>query len=69
VSGEDRIRTDHVKGSIDVTLIVDKMRENRPRWFRHKIRLEETKAAREVIKIKVEGKRGRTKKWWLDTII
>jgi len=32
------------------------------------MRQEETKAVRVVIKMNVEGKRGRSKKRWLDTI-
>jgi hypothetical protein len=38
--------------------IVDKMTENRLRWFEHVIRREETNAVRVVLKINVEGKRG-----------
>lgn len=30
---ENRIRNEHVRGSIGVTLIVNKVRENRLRWF------------------------------------
>jgi len=35
---EDRIRNEYIGRSIGVTLIVDKMRENKLRWFGHVIR-------------------------------
>jgi hypothetical protein len=38
---------------------MDKMRENRVRWFGHVIRREETKAARVVMKINIERNKGR----------
>jgi len=68
VTREDRIRNDYVKCSSDVASIADKMRGNRLRWFCHKMRREEPKEVRLVIKINVEGKRGRPKMRWLDTI-
>jgi hypothetical protein len=68
---EDRIRSKYVTVSIDVAaLIVYKMRENRLRWFGHKMRQNKTKTVIVVIKLNVEGKRGRErpKKRRLDTI-
>jgi hypothetical protein len=67
---EDRIRNEYVRGSIGVATIVDKMRENRLRWFGHLMRRQETKVVRAVMKINVEGKQARVrpKKRWLDTI-
>jgi hypothetical protein len=51
-----------MKSSIGVASIMNKMRENRLRWFGHAMRRE--------MKINVEGKigKGRPKKKWLDTI-
>ncbi|XP_050534488.1 uncharacterized protein LOC126901782 [Daktulosphaira vitifoliae] len=68
VTREDRIRNEHIRGSIDVTSIVDKMRENRLRWFGHVMRREELEAIRTVIAMNVEGRRGRgrPKKRWKD---
>jgi len=36
---------------------MDKMRDNRPRWFRDEMKRKETKAVRVVIKMNVEGKK------------
>jgi len=49
---------------------MDKMRENRLGWLGHIMRREETSAARVVVKMSVEGKRGRgrLKKRWLESI-
>jgi hypothetical protein len=70
VTREYRIRNKYVRSSIDVVSIVDKMRKNRLRWFGHVMRRKETKAVRVVIKMNIEGKRGRRrpKKRWLDMI-
>jgi len=57
VTREDKIRNGHVRGSVCVASIVDKMRENKLRWFGHVMRRGETKAVRMVMKMNVEGKR------------
>jgi hypothetical protein len=36
---------------------VEKMRENRLRWYKHVIKREETNAVRVIMKMNVEGKR------------
>jgi len=38
VTKEDRIKNEYVSGSIGVVPIVDKMRENRLKWFGHLMR-------------------------------
>jgi len=70
VTREDRIRNKCVRDNIGVTSIVVKIKENRLRWFGHVMRREETKAVKVVMKMNVEGKRGRgrPKMIWLDTI-
>ena len=70
VTREDRIRNEYIRGSIGVSSIVEKMRENRLRWFGHVRRREETEAVRVVMDMNVVGKRGRgrPKKRWLDGI-
>jgi hypothetical protein len=35
VTREDKIRNEYVRSNISVTSIVDKMRENRPKWSEH----------------------------------
>lgn len=53
---ENRIKVKCVK-SFGVTLIVDKMKTNRLKWFWHVMRKEETEAVRAVIKINVKKKK------------
>lgn len=48
-----------MRGSIGVASIMDKIRKTILRWFGHVMRWEETKAVRVVIKMNVEGKKGR----------
>ncbi|XP_050548275.1 uncharacterized protein LOC126909909, partial [Daktulosphaira vitifoliae] len=57
VTREDRIRNKYIRGTIGVVLTVDKMRENRLRWFGHVMRKEESETIRTVIEINVEKKR------------
>jgi len=49
---------------------VDKMREKILRWFGHVMRRKQTEAVRVIMKINVEGSRGkeRPKIRWLDKI-
>jgi hypothetical protein len=70
VTRKNRIRNEYMSGSIGVASIVDKIRVNRLRWFRHVMRREETKSIRTIMKMNVKGKRGRSrpKKRWLYTI-
>jgi nonsense-mediated mRNA decay protein 3 len=52
VSREDRIKNEYVRGSIGVASILDKMRDNRLRWFGHVMRREETNAVKVIMKMK-----------------
>ena len=61
VTREDKIRNEYIRGSIGVASIVDKMRENRLRWFGHVLRREETEAVRLVREMHVVGKKGEGK--------
>jgi len=67
---EDKIKNEYVIGSTGVALIVDKMKKNRLKWFGHVIWKEVSKAVRTVIKLSMEGRRGRgrLKKKWLNRI-
>jgi len=69
VTREERIRNEYLRDS-NVASIVEKMRENRLRWFGHVMRGEEMEIVKVVMTINVVGKRerGKPKKRWLDTI-
>jgi len=58
VTREDRVRNQYGRGAIGVASIIDKMRENRLRWFGHGMRQGETKAVR----VGYENKRRREKR-------
>jgi len=70
VTRDDKIRNGYIKGSIRVVSTVDKMRENRFRWFGHVMRKESLNAVTAVMEMNVEGRRGRKrpKKKWFDAI-
>jgi len=51
-----------------VATIVNKMREDRLRWFGHDLRREEIEAVRLVKEMCVEAKGGRSQKRWLHVI-
>jgi len=62
MSGEprkDRIRNKYVRDSTGIVSVVNKMKENRLRWSGHMTRRNKTSKSREVMKMNVEGKRGR----------
>jgi len=48
---KNRIRNEYVRGSIGVTSIVDKMRENRFRWFGHVISGENSEPVRMAVRL------------------
>lgn len=50
--------------------MVAKMRENRLKWFGHMMKREETETIRVIMRINLEGRRGRgrPKKKWFYTI-
>lgn len=56
---EDKIRNEYVRDSIGVVSVVEKMRENRLRWFGYVMRRKEIKIVKVVMKMNVEGNRGR----------
>jgi len=67
---KDRVRNKYIEESIRVASFMDKMRENKLRWFGHVMRREDSGAVRTVMELSVKGriKRGRPKKKWLNTI-
>jgi hypothetical protein len=48
VTREDRIWNEYLRGSIGMVSIVEKMRENRLKWFWHVMRREKTNAVRNL---------------------
>lgn len=67
---EGRIINEYIIGSIEVTSIVDKLRENRLRLLGHVLRREMDEAVKIVINMNVEGNRERKrhKKRWFEVV-
>lgn len=57
VKREYRIRNEYVSGNIRVVSILDKMKQNRFKWFSYIKRREISEAVNTVIELSVEGKR------------
>ncbi|XP_064080729.1 uncharacterized protein LOC135197642 [Macrobrachium nipponense] len=70
VTKKDKIRNEHVRGTVKVTEASKKVQEARLRWYRHLMRREEQHMAREVMDVEVDGtqRRGRPKTRWRDCI-
>jgi hypothetical protein len=67
----DRLRNDHVRGSLKVAPIASKAQESRLRWYGHILRRDEENIGRNVLDMEVGGKRrrGRPKTRWRDVIV
>lgn len=62
---EDRIKIEYIKGCMGMAAsILDKVRENRLRWFGHVLKREKSKAIGTIMEMNVKRKkkRGRPKK-------
>ena len=72
VTLRDRVRNEHIRGSVKVTEVSKKVQEARLRWFGHIMRREdeEQHVAREAMIMEVEGirRRGRPRVRWRDCI-
>ena len=70
VTRMDRVRNDHIRGTVKVTEVSKKVQEARLRWYGHLMRREEQHVAREVMDMEVDGtrRRGRPKTRWKDCI-
>ena len=66
VTRADRIRNEHIRGSLGVADIKDKLRENRLRWYGHVVRRTEDNIVRRVLDMDLGVKmgRGRPKQCW-----
>ena len=70
VTRMDRVRNEHIRGSVKVTEASKKVQEARLRWYGHLMRREEPHVAREVMDTEINGtrRRGRPKTRWKDCI-
>ena len=70
VTRMDRVRNEHIRGTVKVTEASKKVQEARLRWYGHLMRREELHVAREVMDIEINGtrRRGRPKTRWKDCI-
>jgi hypothetical protein len=67
----DKIKNEHIRGTVKVNEIASKIQESRLRWFGHlKRRNDEAHIGREVMDMRVEGirKKGRPRTRWKDVI-
>ena len=66
----DHVTNEHVRESLGVAPIEEKMRESRLRWYGHVLRANTQSVARRAYDLNPDGRRpqGRPKKRWLDTI-
>lgn len=56
---EDRIRNEHIRESVKTASTMEKMRENRLRWFGHVMRRNNSEAVTIVMVINVDEKSGK----------
>ena len=70
VSRRDRLRNDHVRGSLKVTGLGRKIQERRLCWYGHVMRREVGYVGRRTMDMLVEGKRrrGRPRLRWMDKL-
>ena len=70
VSLKDKIRNDEIRRRCGVLSIAEKVREARLRWCGHVMRRSEEESIRSIMKLNIEGNRGRgrPKKRWLDCV-
>ena len=70
VTRMDRVRNEHIRGTVKVTETSKKVQEARLRWYGHLMRREEQHVAREVMDMVVDGtrRRGRPKTRWKDCV-
>ena len=67
VAKKDKIRNEHVRGSVKVAPVTTKITEKRLKWYRHVKRRDEGHVIRRMLDAPVPGKmRGRQKTRWKD---
>ena len=67
---KDRIRNEHIRGSLKIASISIKVKEARMRWYGHVRRRGEEDPARRMMEMDPPGarRRGRPKMRWLDCV-
>ena len=70
VTRKDRIKNEHVRGTVKVGQISRKVRESRLRWYGHVKRREDAYVGRRVLEMELPGKRkvGRPKRRFMDAV-
>ena len=71
VTRMDRVKNEHVRGSVKVSEVSRKVQEARLRWYGHLVRRnDEQHVAREVMEMEVDGtrRRGRPRIRWRDCV-
>jgi hypothetical protein len=65
----DRIRNEHIRGSLKVAPVTEKIRSKRLAWYGHVLWRDESPITKRVMSINVDGyPRGRPKKRWRDCV-
>ncbi len=66
----DQVKNEDVRKTMGVALIMEKMKEERLRWYGHVVRSKEESIAKRAMRLNTEGKRprGRPKNRWMDRI-
>ena len=67
---KDRVRNEYIRGSLKVTPISNKIKENRLRWYGHLKRREPQHPTRSILELQIPGRRarGRPKMRWKDSV-
>ena len=70
VMRKDKVRNEYIRSTVKVERLGMKMREGRPRWYRHVMRRDQEYVGRKMMKMELWGKRkrGRSKRRFLDVV-
>ena len=70
VMRKDKIRNEHIRGTVMVEQLRMKMREGRLRWYGHVMRRDQDYVGRKMMEIELpeKRKRGRPKRRFLDVV-
>jgi hypothetical protein len=66
----DVIRNEHIRRSLEVAPVTEKMRSNRLAWYGQVMRWDESRITKRVMSMCVDGhpSRGRPKKRWMECV-